>query len=87
MLVSVGQVLLEDTNYIGLQHKRVRGRKYDALVDELLISIVKRFGQGTLIQFEDFANHNAFRLLDKYKDKYLMFNDDIQGTSQSYTTL
>lgn len=73
--------LLNDEFYIGLRQKRATGKEYYDLLHEFMTAVKQNYGEKVLVQFEDFANHNAFELLAKYGTTHLVFNDDIQGTA------
>ena len=83
VMLDVGtnnETLLNDPYYVGLRQKRLSGAAYHEFVDEF-VTAARAVFPGVLIQFEDFANHAAFNLLHKYRDKISTFNDDIQGTA------
>lgn len=78
--------VLEQDGYIGLKAKRgdpgsAAHDEYLSFVDEFVTAVTTRYGKNTMIQWEDFGNHNAFALLDKYQKQCCCFNDDVQGTA------
>ncbi|MEM9303841.1 MAG: NAD-dependent malic enzyme [Pseudomonadota bacterium] len=83
VMLDVGtnnHTLSDDPLYLGLQQDRVRGEPYDALVEEF-VEAANRVFPGVLVQFEDFVTANAYHLLERYRNRILCFNDDIQGTA------
>jgi malic enzyme len=71
--------LLADPFYVGYRSRRLRGSEYDELVDAFVRGVAEVW-PGSLIQWEDFKQHNALSILDRYRDDVFSFNDDIQGT-------
>ncbi len=72
--------LLADPLYLGHRAPRLRGREYDALV-EAFVEGVAEVWPGCVIQWEDFKQSNALRILDRYQARVPSFNDDVQGTA------
>ncbi len=73
--------LINDPAYLGLKQPRDRSVAYDELIQEFLFSAKSVFGETVLLQFEDFGNLNAFRLIQRHQMNACTFNDDIQGTA------
>ncbi|HEY5381545.1 MAG TPA: NAD-dependent malic enzyme [Acidobacteriaceae bacterium] len=71
---------IADPLYIGWRHERVRGAEYEKFVDSFVRTVKNRWPH-VLLQWEDFAGHNAARLLERYREVLPSFNDDIQGTA------
>ncbi len=72
--------LLNDDLYLGLQHARVRGERYDAFI-EAFVEAAQRVFPHAMIHWEDFGADNAHRILNAYRDRICTFNDDVQGTA------
>src|SRR5579864_3714540 len=71
--------LLNDPLYVGNRHSRIRGERYDALV-AAYVEVATKLFPNALLHFEDFGASNARRILNEYRDKVRLFNDDVQGT-------
>ena len=74
------EALRNDLLYLGYPRRRLKGKAYFTLVDEFVSAVQSRYPDA-LIQFEDFLTPNAYALLNKYRERVLCFNDDIQGTA------
>jgi malate dehydrogenase (oxaloacetate-decarboxylating) len=82
VMLDVGtdrQSLLDDPLYIGNRRPRVSPEEYDNFLDAFVDAVSRLFPRA-MLHWEDIGASNARRLLDRYRDRLLTFNDDIQGT-------
>ncbi|SEM00462.1 NAD-dependent malic enzyme [Streptacidiphilus jiangxiensis] len=72
--------LLDDPMYLGWRHPRIDDAEYHAFIEQFVTAVEAEL-PGTLLQWEDFATPHALPILERYRDRLLTFNDDIQGTA------
>lgn len=77
---TANEKLLNDPFYIGTRIQRLQGEEYDSFIDEFVDAVTEVFPDAC-IQWEDFANHHAVPVLERYRHRVCSFNDDIQGTA------
>ncbi|KAF3562706.1 hypothetical protein DY000_02011870 [Brassica cretica] len=83
VMIDVGtnnEKLLKDPLYLGLQQHRLENDDYIEVIDEFMEAVFTRWPH-VIVQFEDFQSKWAFKLLQRYRSRYRMFNDDVQGTA------
>ena len=71
--------LLQDKFYLGNRHPRIYGEQYNAFVDRFVQAVEKLFPR-LYLHFEDFGRADAAAVLKRYRDRFPVFNDDVQGT-------
>lgn len=72
--------LLENPQYLGWRHRRIGGDEYYGFIDDFVRTVTEEL-PNVLLQWEDFASAHALPILQRYRDRLLTFNDDIQGTA------
>jgi malate dehydrogenase (oxaloacetate-decarboxylating)(NADP+) len=77
---TTNDALRTDPLYLGLREKPPSEQQLDELVEEFVDAVQQVF-PGCCIHFEDWKGTDAIRLLARYKDRVLCYNDDIQGTA------
>ena len=83
VMLDVGtnnEAMLADPNYLGWRHERLTGDAYYDFIDQFVQAVKRRFPHS-IVQWEDFPKQHAQKILDRYRDQLLSFNDDIQGTA------
>ncbi|CAM9554425.1 unnamed protein product [Heterosigma akashiwo] len=72
---------LNNPHYMGLKQPRVRGEEFYSFVEEFMLAAQDAYGENVMLQFEDFGNSTAFKLLEDWQNRACSFQRDIQGTS------